>query len=177
MKKIHLLCLAALCLFLSCKKDKSDDTSYHLTCKIDGASRTFGSLLFGVQVVEETGPALVVTSKTGMAEDADGFMLMIGRTEGTINATTYTDVQENVTIYGLHYEASSDITYQNGTDVRAEADRYDRTIANPFRIVITAIDDKAVRGTFSGDLYPDGEIDGTIKTVTEGSFYAPMIQP
>lgn len=178
MKKIHFLCLAALCLFFSCKKDKSDDASYHVTCKIDGVSSTFNSTAVGALVVEgEDGPALAVTGKTGLSEDADGIMLMIGRTDGTIGTGTYTDKQENVMILGLHLDASSGITYQNGTDLRAEADHYDHIIANPFKIVITAIDDKGVKGTFSGDLYPDAELEGDIKTITEGSFYVALIQP
>jgi len=147
------------------------------TGRIDGVSRTFNSTAIGVQAVQDNIPAVVVTGKAATSEDADGFVLMIARTDGDIIAKAYTDKESNIMLLASYLEASSEIAYQAGTDLQAEATAYDIAIANPLKIVVTSINETSIKGEFNGDLYPDGELDGDKITVTKGSFYVPLIKP
>lgn len=177
MKKMYFFYLAALSLFFSCKKDKNDDPgSYHITCKVDGVTTSFNSTALAVIGTEEA-RGLAVNGGVSMSETTDGFGFVIADIDHNVTAGTYTDEGTDYSLLGAYHVGQTDVDYDAGTELRKEAEANNKTITNGFKVIITAIDDKTVKGTFSGDFYPIENLDGDKKTLTEGSFYLPIIKP
>lgn len=176
MKKIHLLCLAFAFVLFSCKKDdKEENGSFHVTCKIDGVSRSFNTTALAA-IAQDDAEGFGIYGTSSSDENADRIILMIAGTDNNYTARTYTDQDEDAMIMGVYGEGGATEAYQAGTDLNAEAVLAGETIANHFKIVITSIDNNTVKGTFSGDVYLDAELDGSKKTITEGSFYVPIFR-
>lgn len=177
MKKVYFFYLAALCLFFSCKKDKNDDpVSYHITCKVDGVPTSFNSTALAVTGTEEA-RGLAINGAVSMSETTDGFGFVIVDISRDVTAGTYTDEGTDYSLLGGYHVGQTDVDYDAGTELRKDAEANNKTIANGFKVVISAIDDKTVKGTFTGDFYPVENPDGPKKTLTEGSFYLPIIKP
>ncbi len=175
MKKTYLLCLALLPLLFSCKKDKDDSNSYHVSFKLDGQAKSYTAFTAGTVTKsdEETSVAIAGTSSATNGEDHFAIALF---TQEDPKATTYTDNVDNYMLAGL-FSPSASIEYQAGTILNTEAGSSDIIIKNHFKVTITSIDDKSIRGTFSGDFYLDGDPSKEKKTITDGSFYVPVVKP
>ena len=61
--------------------------------------------------------------------------------------------------------------YVGGTSI-TQAASYSAPLVNHMKIVITAMDSATAKGTFSGDLFLNGDFTAAKKTVTSGDFYA-----
>lgn len=177
MKKVYFFYLAALGLFISCKKDKNDDPgSYHISCKVDGAAKTFNSTALAVRGTADA-KGLAINGTSAMTETADAFAFVVSDIETEVGTGTYTHDGTGYMLLGGYHDGPLNTDYDAGTELSAEAAANDKTITNHFKVVITSIDNKTVKGTFSGDFYADGNLDGDKKTLTEGSFYLPIITP
>jgi hypothetical protein len=177
MKKVHFFYLAALCLFFSCKKDKSEDTSYHVTCKIDGVAKSFSAATSGIIGTPEAKGIVVIGASTTTAT-AEGFAFILNEiaNENNVSAGTYTDESTKFQLLANYNGSggSDALDYHAGTEMYKESVMYSTPITDHFKVVVTAIDDKTVRGTFSGDFYLDGDIKGDKISVTEGNFYVQL---
>ncbi len=175
MKSIYFLVLAASCLFLSCKKDKEEDGSYHISCKVDGVAKTFNTLAFAVKGKEDL-YGLVITGRSASGNDAEAVGIVLTSAEADIGPNTYTDAGTAHHLIGSYQIGIDGVAYGGGTEVNLQAVSGNKTIVNHFKVVISSVTENAVRGTFSGDVYKDDDIDAEKKTLLDGSFYVPIIE-
>jgi len=170
MKKLSLILLAFACTFISCKKDKD---SYYFRCNIDGTARTFN---FSTYAHKETENGLTGYGTGGFATasmDGDWIGIWIDNDPSTddIVAGVYEDSSPDFSVLGTFTDGAAGIDYESGTSIYEDAITYGHTIANHFKVTIQSIDGKTIKGTFSGDFYPNGNLDGTKKSITNGEFY------
>ncbi len=165
MKKIHVLLFSLLALAAtSCKKDKADD-SIHLKCKIDGVEKTFNTSALAGAHTEDGESMFIALGLSAASESAEHFSFYIAKEGSAVTTGTYTVDNETYSITGQYASGSGSSVFIGGSTVTTSEN------AQAFKIIITQIDDKTVRGTFSGELYEDGDDSNAKKTVTEGSFY------
>ena len=99
-----------------------------------------------------------------------GFYLDNFPAGGNITAGQYEDNSTSYTLLTTY--ANNGIDFEAGQSVAQDAVAYNVTIANHFKVNITAMDDKTAKGTFSGDYYEDGDVQsGTKLTITNGDFF------
>ena len=77
----------------------------------------------------------------------------------------WTDTSQKYAITGV-YSPANGHDYAAGTVAVAGA-----TITNHLKLTITSVDSTAVKGSFSGDFYLNGDLSGTKSTITNGDFY------
>jgi hypothetical protein len=176
MKKWYLFCIVAVCALVSCKKDKDDD-SFHITCKIDGVSKTFNEAIVGIKGTPEA-KGIVISGASKLSADAEGFAFILNEidNENNIAAGTYTDESTTFQLLANYYGGSDAFDYHAGTEMYAESVHYNTPIVNHFIVAVTSIDNNTVRGTFSGDFYLDGDVKGQKRSVTDGSFYVKLTE-
>ena len=62
--------------------------------------------------------------------------------------------------------------YEAGQTMADNAVAYNVTIAHHFKLNIISMDNKTIKGTFSGDYFQDGDVQsGTRLNITNGDFY------
>lgn len=170
MKKLSIILLAFACTFISCKK--SND-SYYFRCSIDGTARTFNvgtyahKEVYGGQYAYQTG-GFATSSTSG-----DWIGIYIDNTPSSDEITTgiYEDSSPDFTVLGTFTDGAAVIDYDAGTSMYEHAITYGHTITNHFKVTIQSIDGTSIKGTFSGDFYPEGNLDGTKKSITNGEFH------
>lgn len=171
MKRIAYLCLALGLLLSACKKDSAN---YYLRCHIDGVARTFNVACFAATDVDPGSGARVLLT-TGFAtsdteKDWIGFWIDNSGSLNDIVAGTYTGTGTDFTLLGTHTDANGH-DFEAGTSAEENAVNYSTPIANHFTVTIQSIDDKTIKGTFSGDFYRDADPREAKKSVTNGEFY------
>ena len=87
-----------------------------------------------------------------------------------IIAGTYTDTSSQFAIIGL-YRLNTTTQYVNSTNLAQAAFAAGTPLVNHLKIVITSIDSATIKGTFSGDLFFNGDFTAARKTVTSGDFF------
>lgn len=170
MKKIFLIALASACLFISCKK--SND-SYYFRCTIDGTAKTFN---FNPYAHEETENGITSYLTGGFATSSTsgdwmGIYIDNSASGDDIGSGLYEDSSPDFTVLATFTDAAAVIDYESGTSIYEDAITYGHTIANHLKVTIQSNDGKTMKGTFSGDFYPDGNLNGTKKSITNGEFY------
>ena len=151
-KKLLIVSLAFLTL-ASCKKDKTESKTYHLTAKIDGVLVDFSEALAAENYYDPTnGYILSVLGQGGNATVIFPVLDLWIYDDAEITTKTYTLAQNQA------YSSYNDVNQEN----------YDSD--TEFSITITSITATEVKGTFTGKFAQAGS--GTIVNVTEGSFYS-----
>ena len=175
MKKVHLFLLASLVCFFSCSKNKNDDSSFHITCKVNGTSKSFNSVINGIKGTAEA-RGIAISAASAMSSSAEGFAFIVNdiTNENEVTPGTYTDQSTTFQLLANYYGGSDVLDYHAGTEMYLESLHYDKPITNHFQVVISSIEDNKVRGTFNGDFYLNGEIEGEKVSITEGSFYVQL---
>jgi len=101
---------------------------------------------------------------------------MLTNTDGKLFAAgTYTDDMDEVGMQAV-YTLGAAKQYYAGSAMAAEAASQQITIKNHLKIVITSIDTKTVKGTFSGDMFDSGTVTATPTSMANGDFYAQIHQ-
>lgn len=170
MQKILFPALAFACFFISCKKDKD---SYYFRCNIDGTARTFNIGTYAHKE-EENGHTAYLTGGFATSQGSGDWLgIYIDNTpsDAEIGTGLYEDSSPDFTVLGTLTDDQAGIDYDAGTSMYEDAITYGHTIANHFKVTIEAIDNNTIRGTFSGDFFPEGNLDGTKKSITNGEFY------
>ena len=164
MKKIVLF-MALIGALVSCKKSNSS-SGYHVTASADGTGKAFN-----------TAPVATKATNTGATQiTVDGFATGAGESISLIIdnfpsgkpivAGTYTDTTSDFDV-ALFYTQNLSAGYAGGTSVTAGA-----TVSNHVKIVITSIDTTStIKGTFSGDVFLNGDVTAAKKTFTNGDFF------
>ena len=172
MKKQALFVLVLVCAIFACKKSNSG-SGYHVTASIGGKGKAF-NFTEPIGVIEKTGQAITSLYITGILDTIKGESIQIQLscyTDKGIVPGTYTDTAADYIMQAI-YSADEDHTFYAGTMVASYSESAGTPVKNHLKIVITAIDDKSARGTFSGDLLPDGSPGTTPVAMTNGDFYA-----
>ena len=153
---------------VSCKKSNTGSSGYHVTASADGSGKAFN-----------TAPVATKLTNTGVTQiTVDGFTTAGGESISLIIdnfpsgkpivAGTYTDTTSDFEV-ALFYTQNLTAGYAGGTSVTAGAGV---TIQNHVKIVIASIDTtSSIKGTFSGDLFLNGDATAAKKTFTNGDFY------
>lgn len=170
MKKISILSLVLIGLFLSCKKSNSGpSSSYHMTATVNGTAKTFN---IGTIATKITNGNVTLITITGFGSTTTGEALTVTIDNGfgasTIGAGTYSDTTAKFDVGGT-YLISAGQQFVAGTSV---VQTMGAVITNHLKLIITAMDSQTIRGTFSGDYYYNGDPTSSKKTITNGDFYA-----
>jgi len=174
MKKPFALAILLFSFFLSCKKSNSGSPSgsYHVTASIAGSAKTFNLSTVATTVGSGSNVNLGIT---GIASATTGESMGVAITNTPsgkpIVAGTYTDTSSKFAV-SMVYRMTTTVQYVNTNDITNQAANNGTPVVNHMKIVITAIDAATVKGTFSGDLYLNGDATAAKKTVTSGDFYA-----
>ena len=172
MKKQALFVLVLVCAMFSCKKNNSG-SGYHINASIGGKSKAF-NFTEPIGAIEKTGQAITSLYITGILDTIKGESIQIQLscyTAKGIVPGTYTDTAADYLMQAI-YDADKDNTYYAGTMVASYAESAGTPVKDHLKIVITAIDDKSAKGTFSGDLLPNGSPGTTPLAMINGDFYA-----
>ena len=139
-------------------------SSYFVKMKIDGVQKEFTSVAAINQSSEDDGYALII-SATKDANSTEEIDLVLS-SAGPIAAGEYVEGEHDTYLtWGLYApeNATDEQIFYSGVTLNQNA---------PYKVKITEITDKVVKGTFSGSFY-DGEGQGANKKViTEGQFSA-----
>lgn len=169
MKKISIFFVLVTTVLVSCKKSSSGSSSPHMNATIGGTAKTF-NVVAPVAGKQTNGSQTIITV-TGVASTSTGESLILeidNSTSGkSIVAGTYVDTAANFAV-NASYAANQTTGYACGTSVAGGG----ATIKNHFKIVISSIDATAIQGTFSGDLFANGDPSTPPKSMTSGDFYA-----
>src|SRR5258708_15934658 len=125
-----------------------------MTATIGGTAKTF-NVVAPVASKQTSGGQTIITV-TGAASTSTGEAMILeidnGSSSKDIIAGTYADTTANFGV-GATYSVNQ-TGYACGTAVVAGASV---TIKNHFKIVISSIDATTIKGTFSGDLFANGD--------------------
>jgi hypothetical protein len=168
---IALFSFAAL--FSSCKKSGTATATYSMTATVAGVQKSF-----------DFEPPIAATSSaggstyifiTGIKSASGGEQMVIQLSTasggGPIVAGTYYDTVQNFLI-AANYALNANTIYVAGTVVAEFASISGIAIVNHLKVVITSINSTAIKGTFSGDFYVNGNPALGKIPITNGNFYA-----
>ena len=175
MKKIFAISLF-LIIFESCQKEHSvTDDNYHVSFTVDGVNKTYTGHVFA-HLDTIAGYIELQIVGANSTTSFDNYMgIYVNNFPGSSNITTgqYEDNSASFTLLTTY--ANNAIEYEAGQSVAEEAVTYNVTIANHFKVIISSLDNKSAKGTFSGDYYEDGNVqNGTRLSITNGDFYVPF---
>lgn len=169
MKKTALLIAVSFGLFVSCKKNSSSSSSYHFTATIDGTAQTFNTTPLATRLTVYGITQIGIDGFSG-SSSSNIQSLSIGWQSSTPGAKfgvgTWTDSSQNYAVVGVYAPVTLQ-DYASGNAVTAGTNYK----GNHLTITITSMDSTAVKGTFSGDFFLQGNLSGTKKTITNGDFY------
>jgi hypothetical protein len=165
----------ALCVFASCKKNNSSSNgNYHFTATIDGKAQTFNVSPLATIATNSGYSIIGIEGFTAASSTTQVLALSWTNTAlGTIFTTgTYNDTASKYAI-GAIYNPTATESYGAGSGVTGDLTGTNATGINRLKIIITSLDSTAVKGTFSGDFFFNGDPTEAKKTVTNGDFYVP----
>jgi hypothetical protein len=172
MKKIFFLAFILATLFYSCKKNND---SYYIRCNIDGVSRNFSVQTFAHHETDpgtgRKGIGMGGLATSDVEGDWFGFWVDNIPSGNEIKPGSYTGTMADFGLLGTFTDATAGHDWYGGTSLEEDAVTYSVPITNHFTLNIQSIDGSAIRGTFSGDFYNDGDPRSTKKSVTNGEFY------
>jgi len=167
MKKIGLF-TAIMAVFASSCKNNSASPNY-INATIDGVKKTFGINARAVKMPMSNAITLSMTGQTQSSASPETLSLTINNTRNPgmpIAANTYELGSENFVTGAVYTPGTGDSVWKAGL------------IPYPphqLTIVITAIDDKSVKGSFSGDFNCTNaqsvQLSAGYKHITNGEFY------
>jgi hypothetical protein len=175
-KKILLFSALFVCVFVSCKKNNSSSGgSYHFTATIDGQAQTFNVSPLAVKVTNSGASLIAIEGFSAASSTTQILSVSWGNTSpNSANFTTgaYSDTATAYYIGG-NYNPSTTVAYVSGSGVTAAVGSSLPSGVQRLKITITSVDSTAVKGTFSGDFFFNGDVTQGKKTITNGDFYVP----
>jgi hypothetical protein len=177
MKKIFIYSIAMIALFASCKKS-SPSAPAGISATINGTSKNFNELpsavksyLGGVDQIEILG-GIASGESIGISISND-----LGGGIDSIVAGTYSDTSTrfSIEVDYLALVGSSFITYSGGTFVDG-SEGPGIPVTNHLVINISSVTSNSIKGTFSGNIYVNGDPSAGAWPVTNASFNLTMTQ-
>ena len=171
MKKIFILSIFLAALSSSCKKSSSGGgaSTYYIKASMDGVAKTFNVGAMAVKFSSSGITSLSIVGSVSSAANLEGINIGINNSPSSkpIVAGTYSETSTTDFATGAVYNPGS-ATIVYGAGIYPSP-------TNPLTVIITAIDNNTVKGTFSGDFYYENtstaQIGPAKKTFTNGSFY------
>lgn len=165
MKKIVLF-VALIGALVSCKKSNSGSSGYHVTASVDGAAKAFNTAPLATKLTNTSTTQITVDGFATGGGESISLIIDNAPSGKPIVAGTYTDTTSDFEV-ALFYTQNLTAAYAGGTTVAAGL-----AIQNHVKIVITSIDTtSSIKGSFSGDLFLNGDVTAAKKTFTNGDFY------
>ncbi|MDO6434814.1 hypothetical protein Q4E93_29650 [Flavitalea sp. BT771] len=168
MKKILLFTVTIALFSLSCKKSSTSGSPYYIKASVDGTPKTFNVNAMAMKMsVGMTSISVVGNVKS--AADLEGINITINNSPSgkPIVAGTYSESDATDFAAAAVYNPGSQTIVWGAGDYPNPP--------HPLTIVITSIDDKTIKGTFSGDFYytntATAQFGPDKKTFTNGEFY------
>jgi hypothetical protein len=177
MKKLTGFCLLIAIILVSCAKEKGrqqgqQDNNYHFNFTVDGTKKSFTGYILSHLDTTNGYVELTILGAPALTSFDNYLGVYINNDPGKGNIGTgqYVDNATNYTLLTT-YVASS-VEYEAGQSVAEDAVTDNVTIANHFKLNITAMDKNTIRGTFSGDYFQNGDPKtGPKLNITDGDFY------
>jgi hypothetical protein len=147
--------------------------SYFVTCNVDGVAKSFNADA-GATKTTTTWNFTILDFK-GLVSLAGSETISIGidnsLSADSIVAGTYTDTSTRFSLEAI-YVSDAAVTYDAGTTLAAASGAKGApVITNHLTTTITSISNGEIKGTFSGDFYYNNDLNGTKKSITNGTFY------
>lgn len=150
----------------------SSNTSYHVSATIDGKSQSFTVSPIAVKI---NNAGLTMVTIQGAAGTNANNASIISASWTSLDPSiafatgTYSDASTNIVVTGT-YNPSIATAY-----ISLSPTPFTTLPAgtNHYTLTITAFDSKTVKGTFSGDVFLNGDASAAKKTLTYGDFYVP----
>jgi hypothetical protein len=172
MKKITFLVTLLVIFCLSCKKSNNPDSSYFITATVGGTPKSFATMPFARTT---TGLGFTLVTVIGAVSSTEPIAISVGNLPALqpIVAGTYTDTSTSFEVEAAYAQNSTNgVSYNGGSNEDGSTSgSVNPAIANHFKVVITSITGTTIKGTFSGNLYLNGDPTATALAVTNGSFY------
>lgn len=158
-------------LFTACSKS-SGGNGYHITCKIDGVSKSFN---YNTDVEKHFDSYEDIFGAAGFSTSSKSsgelILLQVNTIQGAtipLTKTYYCDTLSTYTLF-VNYQVlqpSGSISYNDGAQFFISPD------TNEFKMTVTSIDSSGIKAIFSGNLYSrDNQGNTTSVTVTDGDLY------
>lgn len=176
MKKIFILSIALIGLFASCKKSSSTPPPTSFTATLNGTSKNFGVSATGIKAFQGgvTGYAALGAVSLPSGEELD-INIDNGLSGDSIVAGTYSDTSSRFDIDLQYLVSPTGDSYEGGTDIDGSQSGTSG-LSNHLKLVITSITATTISGTFSGNMYLNGDPTSTVIAVTNGNFNVPLHQ-
>lgn len=171
MRKLTLITLLLLTLFVSCKKENGDD-DYYFTFTVNGVNKSYSGFIAAATDTSGAYVELTILGATSSTSFDDYLGIYLNNSPSTDNIVPgqYEDLSADFTLLTTYGANGKD--YESGQSVAEEAAANGITLTNHFKVNITSMDSKSVKGTFSGDYYDAGNVQtGEKLTITNGSFH------
>jgi hypothetical protein len=167
MKKMVIYVLVIAAIVASCDKENSTelDNNYDLNCNIERIPATFDFSADGAVINDSGTTALGEIGQTGDSVHASVFRFAIFSLKDSVKVPlgTCTDNETRFEAEHIYTDMYNVVDYSAGQEMYDKSVAAGVTIQNHLIINITELTDKIVRGTLSGDYYPNSEISGSIK--------------
>jgi hypothetical protein len=167
LKKFSFFCVLSLCVFVSCKKSGGSSSSdYHFTATVDGQSQSFNLSPLAVKVTNSGVSMIAFEGFAGNQSNQQVIAMSWTSLYAGQNLTVgnYSDTASKYALGG-NYNPSITVSYVAGSGIM--------TGGTNLKMTITSIDSTAVKGTFSGNFYLNGDPSSPKKSITNGDFYVP----
>lgn len=156
MKRILFLALLASVSLFSCKKDSDNSPTSTLTVTMDGSTKTFNNSLVGSLITNGGMSGLQILGFAGAAGSSDA-LYVTALSQTAIAPGIYEDGQGATVAFVS--QAGGVTNYTNAISAN-----------NPLTITITSITGTNATGTFSGEIFLDGNTSSTKKVLANGVF-------
>ena len=161
--------------FTACSKSNGDDDQkanfgYYFRCKVDGDATSFMTNAMAQRI---EGNHSIWVSGSNDVQTMELFILD-NLNKKSVIARVYPDSTKEYQVNGTFSLIADKVRYYAGTDEYLSASIFNVDIVNHFNVTITEINDKSIKGTFSGDHFKKRDVTSEIKVITEGEFFLPF---
>ena len=173
MKKYLFLAVVLACAANSCKKKSTPAApAYYFKATLDGKAIDFRIYNFASLTYVNSSPVKYHIVGQSSTLPNQGFMIIdLASSNGwPIKTGTYTDTTVNFTVSCL-YRVDSTKGYTGGSDVYQGSLTGGAPPVTNHLILSVSMDDRGIKGSFSGDIYRDGSTTADKMVVTNGDFY------
>ncbi|MBN8855872.1 MAG: hypothetical protein BGO55_15940 [Sphingobacteriales bacterium 50-39] len=173
MKCLSFSAILLAVLSLSCNKSHNTGSAYYIKATIDGVSKNFSGNVFATTVSNVQTNAVNINGLFS-SSDGEGFNLAINSHAANVYITPgiYDDTSSVYTIALTYAPSATSTLYASGNLTSDSAAHNGVTIVNHLKVAISAVTSTGITGSFSGDIFLNGNAASDKKTVTEGTFFA-----
>jgi hypothetical protein len=171
MKKVFILSIAAFGLFASCKKSSSPSAPPSgISATINGTSKSFNTAPFATKLRQSGIDEIIVYGALASGETIS--VMISNQLSGGIDSIvtgSYPDTSTRFSVaVGYQTGGASSVAYGGGTSV--DGSQGSGTGTNHVVVNISSITSSSIIGTFSGNIYLNGDPAAASWPVTNGSF-------